>query len=128
MATTRVWNITSDPNTDVAAQNLMVLGKLLKPGQSMQVEEGLLKNAHKVKKDIERQLLAVGKTPPSYLAPKVKATLPDSVARAHGGVPVVAIAADASAKIEEKLSEKNDSQSVESDSDYKGFGKHRKGR
>ena len=135
MAMTRVWNVTSDPSSEVPAQNLMVLGKLLRPGQSMQVDDKVLKNAHKVTKDVGMQFLAIGKTAPSYLAAGVKAELPKTVARSHGGVPVAAIAEDAPAKVEEKLSdhvEVKDSVSVEtkpSDDDDKGYGKHRnKGR
>jgi hypothetical protein len=137
MSMTRVWNVTNDPSTDVLAQNLMVLGKLLKPGQSMQVEEASLKTAHKVTKDVGLKLLAVGKTPPSYLVAGVKATLPVTVARAHGEVPVEAIAADAPAAVEDKLSEEKpeetkpsaDSESTvsdASDNDNRGFGKSRR--
>jgi len=88
---TRVWNITNDPSTDVPAQNLVVLGKLLKPGQSMQVDEARLKYAHKTKKDIEAKLLAVGKAPPSYLATAVMAKLPEGMARSSisGAIPAL---------------------------------------
>jgi len=103
MALTRVWNITSDPSTDVPVQNLMVLGKLLKPGQSMQIDEKDLEKAHKTKKDVSLQLLAIGKTLPSYLAAKAKATLPADLPRGHGQVPAEAMAADVAAKVDEKV-------------------------
>lgn len=106
MSLTRVWNITSDPSTDVVAQNLMVMGKTLRPGQSMQIDEKALATAHKVKKDVGLKLLAIGKTAPAYLLTKKKAVLSADIARGHGGVPVEAIAADAPAKVEAKLEEK----------------------
>lgn len=90
MGMTRVWNVSNDPSTDVVPQNLMVRGKLLRPGQSMQVDEASLKNAHKTKKDIEAKLLAVGRATPSYLAAVGKAMLPAEMARGHNiGVALV---------------------------------------
>jgi len=67
MAMTRIWNVTNNPATPVVPQNLLVLGKLLYPGKSMQVDEELLKTAHKIHKDEIGKLLYVGKEPPSYL-------------------------------------------------------------
>lgn len=131
MSMTRVWNVTSDPSTDVELQNLMVMGRLLRPGQSMQVDDAKLKTAHKVQKDVGLKLLAIGKGTPAYLAAGAKARLPATVARSHGEVPVEAIAADAPAKVEAVLSEKvevKDEVEVSSEEGGGRFGKSRRGR
>lgn len=86
MAMTRIWNITDDVNPDVKPQNLMVLGSLVKPGRSVQVDEARLKAAHKVKKDVAAGLLFIGKTPPlSYARSKTpaRAKLDKGVKKAH---------------------------------------------
>jgi hypothetical protein len=72
MAMTRIWNVTNNPATPVVPQNLLVLGKLLYPGKSMQVDEEILKTAHKIRRDEIGKLLYVGKRPPSYLQEKPK--------------------------------------------------------
>lgn len=63
MAMVRIWNITDGPN-DHTAHNRMVLGKTLKPGQAVQVEEARLARAHKVNADRDAGLLAYGNRPP----------------------------------------------------------------
>lgn len=88
MGMTRLWNITDDPNTEMPPQNLVVLGKLLKPGQSMQVDEVALKKAHKTQKNIQDKLLAVGKATPGYLKAATRASLPAELPRGHGAAPV----------------------------------------
>lgn len=84
MATTRVWNITDDANPDVKPQNLRVLGKLVKPGRFVTVEEAALKRSHKVNADVGRGLLFIGKRlPASYtkLRKPARAKLADGVGR-----------------------------------------------
>lgn len=86
MAMTRIWNITDDVNPDVKPQNLMVLGSLVKPGRSVQVDEAKLKTAHKVRKDVNAGLLFIGKAPPlSYSRTKkpARAKLDKGVKQAH---------------------------------------------
>lgn len=124
MGMTRVWNVTSDPSTNVPVQNLMVLGKLLKPGQSMQVDEGELKTAHKTTKNIAAGLLAVGKTAPGFLARAAKATLPAGLARSHGAVDakpeVKAVEVKAPARAETKAEE------PKREENGRGFPKHKR--
>lgn len=89
MSLTRIWNITDDVNPNVKPQNIMVLGTLLKPGRSVQVDEKALVKAHKVKKDRDAGLLFIGKNlPSSYLRAKApaRAKLPAGVAQAHAPV------------------------------------------
>lgn len=100
MATTRIWNVTNDPETDLAPQNLVVLGKLLKPGQSVEVDETYLQSSHKLKSETDAKFLAIGKQPPAYLA-RPRASMPKGSVRAHGEVKDVAAGAD---KVEEMLS------------------------
>jgi hypothetical protein len=66
MATTRVWNISDDPTTEVPPTHIVVLGKDLAPGQFVQVDDSRLKNAHKLKKSVQRKQLWVGMTPPVH--------------------------------------------------------------
>jgi hypothetical protein len=71
MAMKRVWNITDDANSKVKPHNRMVLGKILKPGQAVQVDEARLARAHKVHKDEAAGYLHIGPRPPaSYQAVK----------------------------------------------------------
>jgi hypothetical protein len=133
MEMTRVWNITNDPESKVQPQNLNVLGRVLRPGKSIQVTVESLKNAHKTMRDVERQLLAIGKDVPEYLRPKTKATLLDSMARAHGSAPVVAIAEAAPAQVEAVLTEtvateEPTKEEYKSEDDGYRFGKHKKGK
>lgn len=65
MSMTKVWNITDDEsNPNVRSQLRMVLGRAVKPGRAVQVEEARLVNAHKVHKDVEAKLLFIGPRPP----------------------------------------------------------------
>ena len=96
MATTmtRIWNITDDPNTDVPAQPVVVLGKTIMPGRFAAVDSSLLTNAHKLKEDIANKLVFVGKNPPvTYVQTKspAKATLDPKVNRSHGALAAVAV-------------------------------------
>lgn len=75
MGITRIWNVTNDPSTDVKAQNLLVMGKLLLPGKYMQLDEARLKQAHALQKDIDRKYLLVSKNPPAYLEKASKSVL-----------------------------------------------------
>ena len=71
MAMVRVWNITDDTNPDVKPHNRMVLGKVVKPGRAVQVDEARLARAHKVHKDVAAGFLFIGPKPPaSYQAVK----------------------------------------------------------
>jgi len=71
MAMVRVWNITDDTNPDVKPHNRMVLGKVLKPGQAVKVDEARLARAHKVHKDVKAGYLHIGNQPPvSYTSVK----------------------------------------------------------
>jgi hypothetical protein len=124
MSMTRLWNVTSDPSTDVPVQNLMVLGKVLKPGQSMQIDDAQLKAAHKTKKDIEAGFLAVGKGAPGYLAASTKATLASDLPRAHGPT---AAATPAAKPIEAPKAEvKVETKTEEPKKDDSKWGKHKR--
>lgn len=87
MGFTKVWNITDDTNPDVAPQNLMVLGRNLKPGQAVKVDEAHLKTAHKVHKDKDRGLLHIGMKPPvSYSKVKKPPRATVDAPRSHGPI------------------------------------------
>jgi hypothetical protein len=84
----KVWNVSDDPSTDVAARTIMVFGKSVPPGRFVWAEDSRLARAHKIKKDIENGLLYVGALPPkSYLDSKGRKkhlSLPKGHKRAHG--------------------------------------------
>jgi hypothetical protein len=95
-ATTRIWNVTDDPNTEVPAQPVVEFGKTIMPGRFITVDEALLATAHKLQDDVANKLVCVGKNPPvSYMTAKVvvNAKLPKGVGRAHGQVSAPAPAA-----------------------------------
>lgn len=69
---TRVWNITDGGQAGVKPHNRMVLGKMLKPGQYISVEESRLAGAIKIRQDVSAKLLHVGKQPPSWYSQKKK--------------------------------------------------------
>jgi hypothetical protein len=101
----RVWNITDDSRTEVPPHNRMVLGKTIKPGRSVLVDEDRLRMASKVQKEVTMGYLHVGnQLPKSYSAQKqppravadarrvdesgrVVAEQAPSVLRGHGQVP-----------------------------------------
>ena len=116
MGMTRIWNVTDDPSTDVVAQKLVVMGKEIMPGRFIQVDEALLERAHKLKNEIARKLVYVGKNPPGrYAAVKnpVKATLDASIARSHGGVEAEVAKTVVVVAAEEKTSESSSEVSTE---------------
>ncbi|NNL48481.1 MAG: hypothetical protein HKO76_08960 [Acidimicrobiia bacterium] len=84
----KVWNVSDDPGTPVAARTIMVLGKAVPPGRYIWVDEDRLKRAAKVKKAAEDGLLFIGeKLPKAYLDSKmvkVHLKMPTGHARAHG--------------------------------------------
>jgi hypothetical protein len=87
MGMTRVWNITDDPTTKVQERLVVVCGKAVMPGRFVNVDEDILKNAHKLKAEVQQGLVFIGKNPPAkYAAWKkpLKAQLPKGMARAHG--------------------------------------------
>jgi len=87
MGLTKVWNITDDTNPEVAPRSLMVLGRVLKPGQAVKIEEAHLKTAHKVHDDVTRGLLYIGMKPPaSYLKVKKPPRAKVDVPRSHGPI------------------------------------------
>jgi len=69
---TRVWNITDGGQEGVKPHNRMVLGKSLKPGQYVQVDESRLAGATKIRQDESAKLLYIGKQPPAWYAQKKK--------------------------------------------------------
>ena len=118
MAMVRVWNITDGGRPGVHPHNRMVLGKAVKPGQAVQVEEARLKIAKKVHKDVGGGILFVGPRPPAWyldikkppkavadgrrvgadgkmVGPKV------AVAKGHTRLPAEAIAADSKKAFED---------------------------
>lgn len=135
MTMTRVWNVTSDPSTEVPVQNLLILGRLLKPGQSIQIEEEFLKTAHKIKKYAEAGLLAIGSASPGYLTKTTRALLPKDLARGHGPAPVPAMEEPekgksevkaVEAKAEAKTAETKVEEPKKEENGNKGFGKHKR--
>ena len=67
----RVWNVTDGPFSPVKGQTLMVLGRVLKPGRAVQVEEARLVKAHKVHALVKEGWLYIGpKLPDWYVAMK----------------------------------------------------------
>lgn len=108
MAMTRIWNVSDDERTNVRPQTVMVLGKPLKPGKYVKVDEALLKRAHKVKKDVGNKLLFIGLSAPKAYADKKnppRAKLPKSVNRAHG-LTHAAISEEAVKKVDKVLTDK----------------------
>lgn len=102
----RIWNVTDWPGKKLGNRNLMVLGKVTPPGRAVQVEEGRLKRAHKVKKLIDKGFLFVGPRPPAaYLAAKKppRALLEDGVARTHGAMATAPAELMDMVKVEEKF-------------------------
>lgn len=99
MATTKIWNISDwDDNEQVGPQNVMVMGKLLKPGQAMTVDEAKLEKAHKVHKEVELGYLFIGKKAPAgYMRQKhpEHRKLPPGVSRSQGAPKAEAPAAPA---------------------------------
>jgi hypothetical protein len=86
----KVWNITDHPGTSLPPRVMMVLGRSIRPGKCINVQDALLVNAHKVNRAVKAGKLFIGpKLPGDYLLAKnrgVKVELPDGVARAHGPV------------------------------------------
>jgi hypothetical protein len=72
MSMTRIWNITDGGQPGMKAHTRTVLGRSVKPGRAIRVEEAALKNAHKVNREIQAGFLHVGNTPPSWYAAKKK--------------------------------------------------------
>lgn len=72
MAMVRVWNITDGGRSGMSAHNRMILGKSVKPGRAIQVEESRLIMAHRVHKDVKDRLLHIGPRPPSWYSQKKK--------------------------------------------------------
>ena len=67
----RVWNVTDGPRSPVKGQTMVVLGRVLKPGRAVQVEEERLKKAHKVHALVAEGLLYIGGRAPEWYT-KVK--------------------------------------------------------
>jgi len=112
MGMTRVWNTSDDPTNKVTPASIMVLGKTLKPGRSLQVDEGALARAHKLHKDVSRGAAFIGKKPPAgYLARKkpARARLEKGVQRTHGAI----TKAEAAAVVEKAKVEVTDTVKVE---------------
>jgi hypothetical protein len=157
MGLIRVWNITDDANNPkVTPHNRMVLGKVIKPGRSVKVDEARLKLAHKVKKEVASKFLHIGdQLPPGYMHQKrppravADSRLVDDkgrlhgakkdVAPGHGQVPAELIAKESGAaiskaageppaeeKAEEPVEEKAEETSDEEESDSYSFGGRRK--
>lgn len=87
MAMTRVWNLSDSPNNSARPTTVMVLGRSLKPGRSLPVDEEALKRAHKLHAEVARGIAFIGKKPPqSYLDRRKppRALLGKDVARTHG--------------------------------------------
>jgi hypothetical protein len=62
----KVWNITGMPGGP-PARTLMLFGQSVRPGRYVKVDDDLLKNAHKTKKNEESGLVHVGdKLPKGY--------------------------------------------------------------
>lgn len=69
---TRVWNITDGGQKGVHPHNRMVLGKQIKPGHFLKVDESRLAGATKIEKDVSAGMLHVGGQPPQWYAQKKK--------------------------------------------------------
>jgi hypothetical protein len=82
----KVWNISDHPNTKVPAQNLVLFGKVVMPGQYVKVPASRLARAHKLEKDVKDMLAFVGDQPPAdYLTAKEppSVSLPGGASRAR---------------------------------------------
>ena len=151
----KVWNIT---DANGKGQNRMVLGKTVKPGRAVNVDEARLAKAHKVHRDVDAQLLYIGPRPPAwYLAKKKPARAradarrvgPDgrlenpaeaqvAVSKGHGKLPAKAAATEVAVEekaeeepAEETASEATEEVSEESTEDTEeetSFGRRRKRR
>jgi hypothetical protein len=122
MSLVRVWNITDDSRTDVVSHTRMVLGKVVKPGRSVMVDQQRLQSATKTLKEISAGLLYVGDVlPAEYLTQKkpIRAIADArridkagnqsgekvTVSLGHGQFPGTAIVEDAVKKVEVTLSD-----------------------
>jgi len=104
MTTTRVWNITDKADSKVLPTTLVVLGKALAPGRSIQVEESTLELAHKLHREVKAGLVHIGKEQPAHQS-RAHAIIANTVTKSHSGVPIDSIKSDAPAVVEDKLSE-----------------------
>jgi hypothetical protein len=148
MAMVRVWNITDGGRSGAHPHNRMILGKAVKPGQAVQVDEARLMIAKKVHKDVESGILYVGPRPPAwYLKVKKppKAVLDGRrvdasgkaagkkvvVAKGHARVPAEAIAADSEKAIKDISLETPEEEVVDeekAEEEAEGSNKSRRGR
>lgn len=83
----KVWNITDDPRSSLTPTTMFVFGVSLRPGAAVAVEDEALKGAHKVRDQVSKGYLYVGKTPPKgYMAAKspARAVVPEGHVRSHG--------------------------------------------
>lgn len=95
----RIWNITDHPGTAHTPRVMMVLGRSIRPGKSINVPDERLAHAKKVQKAVVAKKLAIGSKPPaSYLVAKnlTRLEMPAGAKRSHG--PKVAEAAKAAEK------------------------------
>lgn len=66
MTMTKVWNLTDAKTSPVKPRVRMVLGRAVKPGRAVQVEETHLEKAHKVRKEVKEKILFIGRRPPAW--------------------------------------------------------------
>jgi len=118
-----VWNLTDDPTTEHAPRILVVLGKRVRPGRFVRVDEERLEKAHKIHKDVENGLLYIGDKPPDHYTavknPLAAVLGPGS--RSHGQLPPKVEVVD-EVKVEDEVT------LTPSETTYSGKGKRKKGK
>lgn len=85
--TTKVWNTSDHPDTDVESQNIMVMGKQVLPGAAIKVPVERMQNPKKLQHMVSLGMAHIGDQPPDdYVAAKsiVRVKLPAGVQRSHG--------------------------------------------
>ena len=129
MAITKVWNITDRPGSKIPPTTMIVLGKTLLPGRSVQVDDRDLDRAHKLRQEIAGGFLAISPDAPTHQA-VVKASLPKGMARSHGTKEAKPEDVKEAAKLEEsKPEEKSGTEtSEEPEVDKPEGGRHGKKR
>jgi len=82
MNSIRLWNVTDWPETSHKTTDLVVMGKLVKPGQFLDVVPETYEGSSKTKVLVSSKMLHKGKTPPAGYGRAKKIRVPK---RHHGG-------------------------------------------
>lgn len=104
--TTKVWNLSDDPRTKVEPQTIMMFGRAVAPGRSVEVSKEVVKNMEGRLSQMTDVIHVGEKAPDDYIAAlgRKKIKLPSAHRRSHG--PGTAPAAPKTQKVEKVVEEK----------------------